>query len=324
MLQVEYPCRETLSSYQNQSKPAVVTWAEAKKHLHEVRQRRQNELASNIKECHKLQAIHKQMFNHQVDSFSNEKLPDIKPIKSINNEYSSSTNKYSIPRLEYASIIYRKAIPTFELEPPSKLENSLPIINELMHNLSETQNISSTPKIATNSLLLSVKTDQQRCLSVSPVLSIDKRANKVYETWPDYNQISEIVGYRINPSPEKKPTSDAVPSDPSASRSKRKASIRFPAASKQIKNLISLNSTSIRRNLSKAKQPLQTNMTPATNDKSSLGIEPLKNTPAKEIKPKLPNIICPSSVAYSSRAQTRQWLLKHNFSGNAMHTVPLL
>ncbi|CAF2237147.1 unnamed protein product [Rotaria magnacalcarata] len=324
MLKVEYPFRETFSSYQNQSKPAVVTWVEAKKHLHEVRQRRQNELALNIEECHRLQTIHKQMFNHKVDSFSNEKLPNIKPIKSINNEYASSTNKYSIPRLEYASIIYRKAIPSFELEPPSKLDNSLPIVNALVHNLSETQNISSTPKIANNPLLLSVKNDQQRCLSVSPVPSIDKRANKVYEKWPDYNQISEIVGYRINPSSKNKPTSDAVPSGPSTSRGKRKTPTRFPGASKQIKNLISLNSTSMRRNLSKAKQPMQSNMTPATNDKSSLGIEPLKNTPAKEIKPKLPNIICPSSIAYSSRAQTRQWLLKHNFSGNAMHTVPLL
>ena len=169
-----------------------------------------------------------------------------------------------------------------------------------------------------------MKNDKQRSLSVSPVLSVDKRTNKVYEKWPEYNQISEIVGYRINPSPAKKPTSNTVPADPSASPSKRKKSIGFSAASKQIKNLISLNSTSIKRNPTKRKQSTQTNVIPETNDKSSLAFEPLKIMPAKEIKPKLPNIICPSSTVYSNRAQTRQWLLKHNFSGNAMHTVPLL
>jgi hypothetical protein len=133
MLKVEYPCREILSSYQNPVKP-VVTWTEAKKHLQDVRLRRQNQLAVNINECQKIRNLHQQIFNRQFDSNSIEKSSYNKP---INNEYSSSINKYSIPRIEHAPIIYRQAVPKFELDKSIDLDNEIPIIRELTEYLTE-------------------------------------------------------------------------------------------------------------------------------------------------------------------------------------------
>ncbi|CAF4879085.1 unnamed protein product [Rotaria sp. Silwood1] len=326
MLKVEYPCREIFSSYQNPIK-STITWAEAKKHLHEVRLRRQNQLASNINECHKLHTLHKQLFNRQFDSNSIEKTPDVKLIKAINSEYSLQTIKHSIPRIEYASTIYRKADPIFEIESSSKLDNSIPIVKELTQYLSESSYTISNENKENNQSLSSIKKDQQRRLSVSSVSSTDKRANKVYEKWPDYNQISEIVGYRIEPKQSKIITSDAISSRPSLTRNQRKrnTAIRFPTTSKQIKNVMSLNPSSTRQKLSKIKQATQTDVTPIIIDQPALPIEHVPSTNLiKEIKPKLPTILCPSSVAYSNRVQTRQWLIKNNFSSNSMRTLPLM
>jgi hypothetical protein len=136
MLKVEYPCREILSTYPNPNKPGV-TWLEAKKHLHDVRLRRQNQLARNINECQKLRDIHQQIFNRQFNSNSTEKPFDNKPIKPIHNDYSLSTNKYSLPRIEYAPVIYRQAIPTFEIDKTIKVENEITIVKELTEYLTE-------------------------------------------------------------------------------------------------------------------------------------------------------------------------------------------
>ncbi len=123
MLKVEYPCREILSSYQNPVKP-VLTWSEAKRHLQDVRLRRQNQLATNINECQKLRNIHQQIFNRQFDLTSSEKSSCIKP-------------KYSIPRIEHAAVIYRQAAPTFELDKSIDLDNEIPIARELTEYLTE-------------------------------------------------------------------------------------------------------------------------------------------------------------------------------------------
>lgn len=136
MLKVEYPCRENFSLYQNHTKP-VITWVEAKKHLHDVRLRRQNELTKNINECYKLQNIHKQIFNRQFNSTPTDVSVDTKSIKTVSDDYSSQINKYSIPRIDYAHIIYRQAIPTFETEKPSKLENEIPVVKELTECLTQ-------------------------------------------------------------------------------------------------------------------------------------------------------------------------------------------
>jgi len=158
-----------------------------------------------------------------------------------------------------------------------------------------------------------IKPDRQRSLSVSSVSSIEKRANKVYEKWPDYNRISEIVGYRINPPESKIITSKSKSSRPSnpINRPKRNTSTKLPPTSKQKKT---------QRKTAKSKK---TDVTPVIIDKPlSPTID--MNNPIKEIQPKLPTILCPSSIAYSNRIQTRQWLIKTNFSSNTIRTLPLL
>jgi len=146
MLKVEYPCREILSSYQNPPK-SIITWNEAKKHLHDVRLRRQQQLTTNINECHKLHTLHKQIYNRQFEYSSIEKSSDDKSLKSTSYDCSTSIKKYSLPRIEYAPIIYRQAIPTFEVETSSKLETDTPIISELTQYLSETSSKIPSDKI---------------------------------------------------------------------------------------------------------------------------------------------------------------------------------
>jgi len=172
-----------------------------------------------------------------------------------------------------------------------------------------------------------IKKYQQRRLSVSSVSSFDKRANKVYEKWPDYNHISEIVGYRIDPPSSKIITSNSISSRPSGAIGQRKRSTLtgLPTTSKQIKNVTNLHPSPTRRESLKTKKPTKTDLTPIISDKSSPIIEKvLIHNPIQEIKPKLPNILCPSSISYSKRIQTRQWLMKNNFSSHPIRTPPLL
>jgi hypothetical protein len=149
--------------------------------------------------------------------------------------------------------------------------------------------------------------NQQRCLSVSSVASIDKRANKVYEKWPDYTEISQIVGYRI----EKTPQIITPPSPPvvEITQTKRKKSTRFANTAKQVKDM-----SSIEREILIDK-PVDEPSPPLIHK------APIIIPSIKEIKPKLPSFICPSSKIYSKRIQTRQWLIKNYFSPQ---TLPLM
>lgn len=177
-------------------------------------------------------------------------------------------------------------------------------------------------------LLSSIPQDQHRRLSVSSVTSHERRSNKVYEKWPDYNEISEIVGYRIDPPPLKVTTLNTSISRPSGTRGQRKRSsaIGFPMASKQIKNMVSLNPSPTRVKVSKVKQTTKTEPAPITIDKlpESNDLIRVNNPIIQENKPKLPTFLCPSSAAYSSRTLTRQWLMKNNFSSNVSRTIPLV
>jgi len=169
-----------------------------------------------------------------------------------------------------------------------------------------------------------IRKDQPRRLSVSSISSIDKKANKVYEKWPDYYHISEIVGYRIDPPPPKTVTSKSISSRPSdtITQRKRNKTTEFSTASKQVKNLISLNPSPAKRQLLKNKKSIKTDATPIIIEKPIPKL-PLNN-PIKETKSKLPNILCPSSIMYSNRIQTRQWLIKNDFSSNSIRTLPLI
>ena len=145
-----------------------------------------------------------------------------------------------------------------------------------------------------------------------------KQANRVYEKWPDYNQISEIVGYRIDP-----PNSKLLTPQPSNTNLRRKhtKSTGFPTASKQIKNLVGLKASSNRQQTPKNKKSSQINLIPTIVEQP---VVPPPKPPIKKPESKLPTILCPSSSAYSSHIQTRQWLVRNHFSTNAMRTLPLL
>ena len=100
----------------------------------------------------------------------------------------------------------------------------------------------------------SIRRSQFKCPSISPVPSLNKQTNRVYEKWPDYDHISQIVGYRIEPPPPLKPVlSNSLASRPSQSNSQRKSnkSTGFSNASKQIKTALGLSASPARRRSSK-------------------------------------------------------------------------
>lgn len=137
----------------------------------------------------------------------------------------------------------------------------------------------------------------QRCLSVSSVASIDKRANRVYEQWPDYPEISQIVGYRIEkPVPIVPPSPQPVVQ---IDQKKGKKSSRFANVAKKVQNMSTIEKEIV---ISKpiSEQPI---------------IE--KFIRKEEIQPKLPTFLCPTSELYSKRIRTRQWLLKNDFSSQS-------
>jgi hypothetical protein len=41
----------------------------------------------------------------------------------------------------------------------------------------------------------------------------------------------------------------------------------------------------------------------------------------KEIQPKLPTMLCPSSKYYSKRIQTRQWLVRNDFTYKSLPLI---
>lgn len=173
--------------------------------------------------------------------------------------------------------------------------------------------------IFSRSPLISKRKDLPRRLSVSTVSSMEKQANRVYEKWPDYNQISDIVGYRIDPPSSKLLT--AQPADKNSRRKPTKAN-RFPTAMKQLKNLAGLKGSPTRQQTPKSKKSKESNRVPTIVEPPTAS--PPKPPPIKDNQPKLPTILCPSSPAYSSHIQTRQWLVRNHFSNNAMRTLPLL
>ena len=172
---------------------------------------------------------------------------------------------------------------------------------------------------------LSSPTNEQRLrrLSVSTVLSTDKRAHRVYEKWPDYDQISHIVGYRINPPESKKLDAPSVRRSAAAAAGvdhrKPTSLARLASASKQIKAMNSLKPSSARRHPSKDKKSPRDPPAPPT-----LIEEVPVQRPVKETTDIFPTLVCPSSLIYSQRIRTRQWLMSNNFALNSRRTLPLV
>lgn len=325
MLKVEYSLLPQDNSNKN-----VIIWNEAKKHLHDVRIRRQKQLELTIHECERLQHVHRQIFNSQLEKNSLERSTTNKQIKYVMNESPLLTKKYAIPRIEYASILYRRAIPLFEIDKSVKKENQSPLIKDLIDNLSDSSSTNSScqfdkyspSQYNSTNLQSSKRKNSLKCPSISPVPSLDKQVNRVYEKWPDYDHISQIVGYRIEPPLSKTVMSNSISSRPSQSNIRRKSnkSSSFSSASKQVKTVLGLNSSPNRRRSSKFPSIPQLDLTPIIIDQP----KPLQIDPPKDLKPQLPTCLCPSSLNYSHRIQTRQWLIKNNFSPSTSRTRPLL
>jgi hypothetical protein len=124
--------------------------------------------------------------------------------------------------------------------------------------------------------------------------STDKRKNRVYQPWPDYPEISRIVGYRIEkPALIVPPTPPVVQIEPK----KGKKPSRFANVAKKVQNL-------------------------STDEKEVIKSKPIIEEPIviEQIirkEPKLPALICPTSEFYSKRIRTRQWLIKNDFTSQS-------
>ena len=158
------------------------------------------------------------------------------------------------------------------------------------------------------------KSSQLRCPSVSTVASVDKRTHQVYEKWPDYNEISRIVGYRIDPPPLKQPASQTISSRPSAMKNAAK---RISMV-KQVKNTTFRLSSSTTKN----KRLLKMETIDKEVNPPVIIVEP--KAKKEDNIPQLPGPFCPTSMLFSQRIQTRRWLLKTNFSEHSIRTVPLI
>jgi len=139
MLKVEY-----FSLPQENLNKQIITSNEAKKHLHDVRIRRQEQLELIINECERLRHVHKRIFNCQFEQNSPQKPTTNHQINFVTNESPLLTKRYIIPRLEYASIIYRQVTPTFELDQSIKTESQSPLIKDLIENLPNSPLINSS------------------------------------------------------------------------------------------------------------------------------------------------------------------------------------
>jgi hypothetical protein len=169
-----------------------------------------------------------------------------------------------------------------------------------------------------------MKTTHQRSISVSTVASTDKRLHRVYEPWPDYDHISRLVGYRIDRPLSKvlMPTTDSSRSRAGMKQRKPITSTRFNTAGKQIKTMLNLNVSSARSISSKVKRSTKHELPSILPEQVSVIVEPIQCQ--RVPSPQLPTFLCPSSMIYSQRIRTRQWLMKNNFTTYASRTVPLL
>ena len=147
MLSIGYPNHELFSACRRDKSQPAITCLETKKHLHDIRVQRQNQLTATINECHRLRTIHKEIFNRRFQSDNQDKPPIStsndpvqKPRPFIDQNDSFSTKKYAIPRMEHAAEIYRQASPTFELHTPTKLDRERPIIEQLTQCIAEPSN----------------------------------------------------------------------------------------------------------------------------------------------------------------------------------------
>lgn len=154
--------------------------------------------------------------------------------------------------------------------------------------------------VFSHEFLSSVATfDKKRSLSVSSAVSIDKQTSKI---WLAQREISQIYDYPI----EKLPHLSQRSVTEIHKRQKTKMN-RFVDAINQIKSRSTNQRNSLKRKPHKGLSHIETVLPRDKNpDISSL---------------KLPPLIYPTSLYYSKRILTRQWLCQNDFS---TRTLPLI
>lgn len=280
-----------------------LTGTEWKIHLQHLREQRQQQLHSTIDECQRLQQLHKELFHRQWQP--NAKFTRTKDQARMNTSILPVTPDHRKARRDYTFLIDQRL--SSDIDEHQSLIHNSKSLTSLIPSSSHGQ-----PMNQVEAKLPSRSSETQRPLSVSTVDSEEKRAHKVYEKWPDYEQISQIVGFRIDPPKPKV----SMPTESHSTTKKRNSSSRLVAATKQIKTIVNLNVAATRRMKTTEPIPEQPLMPP-------VGPMMIHFESAMSAVPRLPSSFCPSSMIYSQRIRTRQWLLKTNFAEHAMRTSPL-
>ena len=266
---------------------SVLTGKEWRTHLQNLREKRQEQLHVTIEECQRLQHLHRELFNRQFQA-------QLKFIVPTEHRPKNPMWEDLKPPRDFTALIQRR-LSSDNDEHQFRIEND--------KHRSQTKFDSRLPTHSHGN---------QRRLSVSTVDLKEKHANKVFENWPDYNEISQIVGFRIEPPKVKLSTT----TDGRGATKKGNSSSRLVAATKQITRLVNLNAIATRR--PKASEG-QSEKVPLLSDVMAIRVAPPPST-----SPRLPSSLCPSSMIFSQRLETRQWLLRNNFSQHATRTCPLL
>lgn len=156
--------------------------------------------------------------------------------------------------------------------------------------------------------ILPKKASGIRCPSVSSVDSENRRLNKVYDKWPNYDEISEIVGFRIEPKAKK-----TLPKE-NSSRTGRNRSL-----SRQIKSSLVFKQIGVNKKKKTTKIDLP--IVEQEEEKAKIIVAPVE--PKKDIVVRLPTSLCPSSLSFSQRLETRRWILKTDFRAPSTRTIPV-
>ncbi|CAF0750136.1 unnamed protein product [Didymodactylos carnosus] len=305
------------------------TCLEWKTKLSQLRIKREQELEHRVNECYRLRDLHKNQFDCCITANKQKVSEPLSTTTMINDDHQEKSQdvlfekKHSILRIKYCPLLYTLDTnisthqETFVPEKYDKLvknEKELSILKDLTQHIPSTSeqdrentNVPSTQLV--NKQMKSSDVTTKR-LSVSSVNTADKRRCIVYEEWPNIEQISKILGYKI----QQKSMTPAVVEKKSSSplvtgRSKRHA---LTSAAKRLKR--------------ETNPPLSRNDPPTLSSLAVLGSSPvvMNNLQMKPDKIKLPDIFCPSSESYSTTILIKRWLMKNDFCSGSSRTLPLL
>ncbi|CAF0830934.1 unnamed protein product [Didymodactylos carnosus] len=313
------------------------TCTDWKNKLSQLRVEREQELSYRVNECYRLRDLHKNQFDRCISS-NQPTVPasaSTPTVIAIDNFRQSSQDisfikKYSIARIKYCPLLYTldtnvSADHSQEIFLPEKYNNlvkyekELPILKTLTQHISGVSPVIVSSASAQNYGDTSIPSVQlvneqnkssveTKRLSVSSVNTADKYRCIVYDQWPNREQVSKILGYKIEYS------------GTLAETGKKSKSISGKKSNRQ--TLTSMSKRVKREEKSKLliNHPI-TDLNPAVLESSPV-IE--TNKQAKPAQSNLPDIIYPPSEKYSTTISIKRWLMKNSFCSGTPRTFPLL